>query len=165
MKFCHTCQVGVLIIDADQIYIQMQRSAHLMSRDVNDFLSSHIVVNSLLLCIRDSKVLVGRLDTVTRGQKAEWNVHRPTVIHIRYSIGQYLFFIPFSTGRTVTEEEWSYQGKQHKNWGTVSTARWCPKRKGITHSVRFFQTRHTRSDLGISNKVHRLRKENPTHLV
>lgn len=45
----------------------------------------------------------------------------PTETQIRYNSGQYLFFIPFNTGCTVTREERSYKNKQHEDWGTVST--------------------------------------------
>jgi hypothetical protein len=55
------------------------------------------------------------------GQRSDWNMHRPTEIHMRYHSGQYLFFIPFNTGPVVTKEERAYQEEQHENWGTIST--------------------------------------------
>ena len=39
--------------------------------------------------------------------------------HSKYHSGQYLFFIPFSTGRAVTRERWPHQDEQDKNWGPV----------------------------------------------
>ena len=52
---------------------------------------------------------------------ADWNEHQPTNAHIMYHNGQYLFFIPISTGPATPGVEWRYQGKQPESWNVLSS--------------------------------------------